>query len=158
MTNPAPDSGVRSVTLVVPACLDAVRSSAAVVRSIAETVLSSDDANNVEVVAAEIGNNIVIHAFGGEKGTAEGKSFQLTVERDEEGITLEFTDDGPPFDPVAAPAGTPEASIARGGGGLGLFIMRKVMDELAYRRTEGRNVLRLRKLRRVDPLRLTPKP
>lgn len=138
-----------AVTLMVPASVSAVRVSAAAVRGIAESVLSADDADHVEVVVAEVGNNIVIHGFGGGRGEAVGRQFTVRVMVRSVGIVLEFVDDGPPFDPVAATPGTPEESLARGGGGLGLYIMRQVADELTYRRVDDRNILTLVKRRRV---------
>jgi anti-sigma regulatory factor (Ser/Thr protein kinase) len=59
-------------------------------------------------------------------------------------IEIDFSDDGRPFDPLAqsspqldqAPADRPE-------GGLGLHILRSLVDEASYRRTGGRNHLTL---------------
>jgi anti-sigma regulatory factor (Ser/Thr protein kinase) len=110
-------------------------------------VLSSDEADQVEVAVAEVGNNIVVHAFDGVHGQAPGREFTVAVMTGSEGLILEFVDDGPPFDPASAPPGTPEESVARGGGGLGLFIMRRVMDECSYERADGQNVLHLVKKR-----------
>lgn len=66
--------------------------------------------------------------------------------QDERGITLQFLDDGAPYDPLAAPdpdvtSGAQEREI----GGLGIFVVRKLMDEVCYRREENRNVLTIRK-------------
>lgn len=133
------------VRIEVPATLAAVRIAAAAVRGMAETVLPPEDADHVEIVAAEAGNNIVLHAFGAPPGCGLERTFQLTVMVGPGDIALEFVDDGPPFDPVSALPGTPEQSVARGGGGLGLYIMRRIMDEMSYRRFRGRNVFRLAK-------------
>ncbi|MCU0611754.1 MAG: ATP-binding protein [Candidatus Eisenbacteria bacterium] len=143
---PPPDS-TPGITILVPASTSAVRAAAAAVRGIVETALPCDDADRVEVVVAEVGNNIVVHGFGGSEGNAPGREFSVSVHMGERDLVLEFRDDGPPFDPVTTPPGTPEQSIARGGGGLGLYIMHRVMDELAYQRIGDRNVLRLVKLR-----------
>ncbi len=63
---------------------------------------------------------------------------------DELRITLE--DDGRPFDPlgVAAPD-TTQPLEERATGGLGLHLVKKVMDDVAYERRGTRNVIRLRK-------------
>jgi len=135
------------ITIMVPASISAVRVTAAAVRGIAETVLSADDADHVEVVVAEVGNNIVVHAFEGVHGEAPGREFTVTVTIGPTDLTIEFVDDGPPFDPASALPGTPEQSVARGGGGLGLFIMHRIMDECTYERVGGTNVLRLVKRR-----------
>ncbi|MBN1424811.1 ATP-binding protein [Candidatus Fermentibacteria bacterium] len=129
--------------MVVPASTTAVRIVAAAVRGMAETVLAPEDADHVEVVTAEVGNNIVTHGLGAGEACCHGESFLLSIMVNPQCVTMEFVDDGPPFDPVSALPGTPEESVARGGGGLGLYIMRRIMDELSYRRVGGSNVFRL---------------
>lgn len=58
-------------------------------------------------------------------------------------ITVE--DDGPPFDPLARPA--PDLRLpleARSPGGLGIVLVRALMDDVRYTRTT-RNILTIRK-------------
>jgi serine/threonine-protein kinase RsbW len=135
------------LTIYVPAVLGGVRLAAAAVRGIAETVIGEDDAGQVEVVVAEVGNNIILHGYGSESDSLENHTIVITVETRDDRVILVFEDDALPFDPVVARAGTPEESIARGGGGLGLFIMRQIMDELYYERRDEKNVFRLVKYR-----------
>jgi serine/threonine-protein kinase RsbW len=142
--------GPERLTLHVRAVLGGVRLAAAAVRGVAETIISEDDAGQLEVVVAEVGNNIILHGYGSLSDSRDDRSITITVETRDDRVILVFEDDGPPFDPVAARAGTPEESIARGGGGLGLFIMRQVMDELSYERLDGKNVFRLVKYRDAD--------
>jgi anti-sigma regulatory factor (Ser/Thr protein kinase) len=61
-------------------------------------------------------------------------------------VVAEITDDGEPFDPFTAPAprlqgGPNERPI----GGLGIYFVRKLMDEVSYVRHDGRNVLAMTK-------------
>ena len=60
-------------------------------------------------------------------------------------MTIEMVDDGKPFDPLTeAPVPDVNAPMdERPIGGLGVFLVRKLMDELTYRREEGRNHLTL---------------
>ncbi len=63
-------------------------------------------------------------------------------------IVAEVIDNGIPFDPTAAR--DPDLSIPveqRRPGGLGILLMRRMMDRLRYRRRDGCNVLRLEKAR-----------
>jgi serine/threonine-protein kinase RsbW len=56
-------------------------------------------------------------------------------------------DNGRPFDPTAAP--DPDLSLPldeREPGGLGIHLMRGLMDRLQYRRDGGNNVLQLQKM------------
>ena len=57
-----------------------------------------------------------------------------------------MTDRGKPFDPTAALA--PDVKIPaaeRQVGGLGIFLVRKTMDDMAYEYRDGQNVLTIRK-------------
>jgi serine/threonine-protein kinase RsbW len=55
-------------------------------------------------------------------------------------------DDGPEFDPLAVPdADTTLPLEERPIGGLGITLVRRLMDEAEYERREGRNRLRLRR-------------
>ena len=61
------------------------------------------------------------------------------------------SDDGPAFDPLAAAA--PDTSLGveeRPIGGLGIALVRRLMDEVEYERRDGRNHLRLAPAARPD--------
>lgn len=61
-------------------------------------------------------------------------------------LTVEIRDDGRAFDPLQAPEPDFGAPIEeRGRGGLGIYLVRKTMDTVAYRREHGRNVVTLTK-------------
>ncbi len=61
-------------------------------------------------------------------------------------IRLELTDSGKPFDPTRVPdADTSLGVDERPVGGLGIFLMRKCMDEVDYRRENGMNKLMMTK-------------
>jgi serine/threonine-protein kinase RsbW len=64
----------------------------------------------------------------------------------DDGVTLTVEDDGPPFDPLSLPAPDLSASLdGRPVGGLGVFLVRKVMDAVRYQRREASNLLTLSK-------------
>ena len=76
-------------------------------------------------------------------------SITISLDIDAATVVAEVTDNGRPFDPTAMPE--PDLSLPleqRRVGGLGIHLMRSVMDRLDYRRSDGRNVLRLEKARR----------
>ena len=61
-------------------------------------------------------------------------------------LAIEIADDGRAFDPLQAPAPDIGASLRdRAMGGLGIYLVRKTMDTVAYRRQDGRNVVTLTK-------------
>ena len=63
-----------------------------------------------------------------------------------EELTMEIEDDGHEFNPLDRPA--PDLAIPleeRQAGGLGIFLIRKIMDDAKYRRENGKNILTLKK-------------
>ena len=68
-------------------------------------------------------------------------------------LTMQVGDDGRPFNPLLAPEPDLERPIEqRPVGGLGIHIIRTMMDDIEYRRTNGQNLLTLRKrVDRVEP-------
>ena len=59
-------------------------------------------------------------------------------------LTLEFRDEGAPFDPLSAASPDLEADIMdRPIGGLGLYLIRQIAEETHYRRVDGANLLRV---------------
>lgn len=65
---------------------------------------------------------------------------------------VELIDDGQPFDPsiIAEPDLGADLN-ARPIGGLGWFLARRLVDQLEYRRDDGRNLIRLTMHRRQGP-------
>lgn len=62
------------------------------------------------------------------------------------GVTLIVEDDGPPFDPLSLPAPDLTASLEeRPVGGLGVFLVRQIMDSVRYQRRGARNQLQMTK-------------
>jgi len=61
-------------------------------------------------------------------------------------LIVEVEDDGRPFNPLEAEAPDLDASLAdRKVGGLGIHLVRKLMDGLEYHREQGKNRLVMRK-------------
>ncbi|MDE0354561.1 MAG: ATP-binding protein [Deltaproteobacteria bacterium] len=61
-------------------------------------------------------------------------------------LTVEVADDGRAFDPFQAPEHDLSAPVEeRARGGLGIYLVRKTMDAVTYRREDGRNVVTLTK-------------
>ena len=61
---------------------------------------------------------------------------------------LEFviTDSGTPFDPTVAPEADVSLSLEdRPIGGLGIFLVKNIMDTVNYERTDGKNILKMTK-------------
>ena len=61
-------------------------------------------------------------------------------------LTLRIEDDGPSFDPLSLAAPDVTASLEeRRVGGLGVYLVRQMMDAVSYQRLGGRNQLSMTK-------------
>ena len=59
-------------------------------------------------------------------------------------VTLRFSDNGRPYDPTGKPDPDTTLSVEeRDIGGLGIFMVKKIMDEVTYEYTDGLNILTL---------------
>jgi serine/threonine-protein kinase RsbW len=95
-----------------------------------------------ELALEEIFMNIVMH--GSRPGVAPRVEVSLNLGTD--AVTMTVEDDGPQFDPLSLPPPDLTASLAdRRVGGLGVFLIRKIMDTVSYACIEGRNQLRVSK-------------
>lgn len=94
----------------------------------------------INLVLEELAINTINHGHDG--GLHE---ISFTFSATEDALTIEMVDDGKPFDPLSdAPIPDVNAPMhERPIGGLGVFLVRTLMDELTYRREEGRNHLTL---------------
>ena len=97
----------------------------------------------IDIALDEILANISLYAYTPGKGEAE-----VLVDYDAEGgaVLITFRDRGTPFNPLEREE--PDTGLSaeeREIGGLGIFLVRKTMDGMEYRREDGANVLTLRK-------------
>ena len=104
--------------------------------------LSPDIVFNLNLVLEEAVVNIINYAYPKE----EHESSYLSARLHEGSIVLVLTDTGKEFDPTAAPeADVTLSADDRQIGGLGIFLIRQIMNEVKYERIEGKNVLTLEK-------------
>lgn len=90
----------------------------------------------------EVVTNIVSYAFD----DVEDHAIDISLRLLEDLLEAEVTDHGRPFNPFDAPAPELDAPVeARPIGGLGIHLVREMMDTMDYRREAGANVLLLKK-------------
>ena len=97
----------------------------------------------LNIAVEEIYVNIASYAYGGNPGRAV---VRLKRTRNPEGVCVTFIDEGVPFDPLARP--DPDVTLAaadRSIGGLGIYIVKKSMDEVRYEYRDNCNILTLKK-------------
>ena len=98
----------------------------------------------LRLVAEEVVTNVAKYGYA--PGAAA--AMELLVSTGEDAVSLEFRDEGPPFDPLAQPPPDLEAPLEeRPIGGLGLTLVRGLVEDARYAREGGTNVLRLVKKR-----------
>ena len=107
-----------------------------------ELSLQPDMVFNLNLVLEEAVVNIINYAYPKE----EHEKIYLSARLHNGSIVLVLTDTGKEFDPTMAP----EADITlsadeRKIGGLGIFLIRQIMNEVKYERIEGKNILTLEK-------------
>ena len=97
-----------------------------------------------ELVIEEIFVNIASYAYHPEIGPA---TFCMEFEENPNSVLMTFIDGGKPYNPLEQKAPDTTLSIEeRDVGGLGIFLVKKNVDEIAYEYTDGKNILRMKKL------------
>jgi anti-sigma regulatory factor (Ser/Thr protein kinase) len=106
----------------------------------------------LHVTLDEIVSNIIKYAW------PEGGAHELSVRMSAAAnvIRIEVIDDGRAFDPRTAPEPRPHVSRRRAGpGGIGIHLVRQLVDEIAYDRADNRNHVVVTK--RCDAKRRSPR-
>ena len=65
----------------------------------------------------------------------------LIIQRDARKLNVKLTDDGVPFDPTSVETDPAKAIDELQIGGMGIVLLRRVVDELHYQRTNEKNQL-----------------
>ena len=94
---------------------------------------------HLELAVEEAAVNICSYAYEIPPGEVT-----IRISRETEVVRIELIDVGVPFDPLAADAPDIKSELEnREVGGLGIFLIRRVLDEVHYSRSGDRNILSL---------------
>lgn len=95
---------------------------------------------NTAIAVEEIFVNIAHYAYNPTVGNVV---MRITVDKE---VTIEFEDAGTPYNPLEKenPDFTTSA-LDREIGGLGIFMVKQLMDSVEYRHKDGKNILKIRK-------------
>lgn len=108
-----------------------------------ELSLPSDLQFNLCLALEEAVTNVVLYAYPGQSG----REIELEARSDARSLVFVLTDAGIAFDPTQVPDADVNLSLEeRPIGGLGIFLIRKIMDEVSYQRMDGKNRLCMRKV------------
>lgn len=97
----------------------------------------------IDIAIDELFGNIAHYAYHPEVGSA---AVCVEVVENPLAVVITFIDNGMPYDPLAARE--PDINLSaekRGIGGLGIYIVKKSMDDISYEYREGKNILKIKK-------------
>ena len=107
-----------------------------------ELALAPELTFNLNLVLEEAVSNVILYAYGEEKQ----KEITLLANMSDNNLTFVLTDYGKEFDPTKVPdADVTLSAEEREIGGLGIFLIRQIMNTVEYQRIDGKNVLTMRK-------------
>ncbi|MBQ7505535.1 MAG: ATP-binding protein [Ruminococcus sp.] len=97
----------------------------------------------IDIAVEELFVNIANYAYGDERGKAV---VQVSVHEEPLSVEITFIDNGKQYDPLAK--ADPDTSLSanqRQIGGLGIFMVKKSMDDICYEYKDGKNILTIKK-------------
>ena len=105
-----------------------------------ELNLAPDLVFNLNLVLEEAVSNVILYAYPKEKH----QEISLSAKKIDNNLVFVLTDSGKEFDPTQAPeADVTLSAEERQIGGLGIFLIRQIMNKVEYQRIDGKNVLTL---------------
>ena len=97
----------------------------------------------IDIAVDELFGNIAHYAYQPETGPA---TVRIEITEKPPAAVLTFIDSGVPYDPLAKE--DPDVTLSAGereAGGLGIFLVKKSMDDMTYEYKDGQNILQIRK-------------
>lgn len=97
----------------------------------------------VHIAIDELFGNIAYYAYHPEKGIV---TVRAEVTDNPLAVVITFIDNGTPYDPLAK--ADPDTTLSveeRDIGGLGIYMVKKTMDDISYEYRDGQNILRIKK-------------
>ena len=97
----------------------------------------------VDIAIDELFGNIANYAYNPEVGAA---TVHVEVTENPLAVVITFIDNGIPYDPLAK--ADPDITLSaeeREIGGLGIYMVKKTMDNISYEYKNGQNILRIKK-------------
>ena len=97
----------------------------------------------IDIAIDELFGNIAHYAYNPKVGQA---TVRVEVIENPLAVTITFIDNGMPYDPLAkADPDTTLSAEEREIGGLGIYMVKKSMDDITYEYKDGQNILTIKK-------------
>ena len=128
--------------IIIPACLERLDELLEFAGGAMQNAgLNVKNQNNIKIAIEEIFVNIVSYAYPDGEGDV---TIRILV--DSGTFAAEFRDSGTPYNPLAkADPDTALSADEREIGGLGIFMVKKMMNEMNYEYRDGQNILTIKK-------------
>ena len=97
----------------------------------------------IDIAIDELFGNIAHYAYNTEVGSA---TVRVEVSEAPLAVIITFIDNGVPYDPLGKD--DPDITLSteeREIGGLGIYMVKKSMDEITYEYKDGQNILKIKK-------------
>ena len=97
----------------------------------------------IDIAIDELFGNIAHYAYNPDVGSA---TVRVEVTEEPLAVIITFIDGGVPYDPLkSADPDTTLSAEDRQLGGLGIYMVKKSMDEITYEYKDGKNILSIKK-------------
>jgi anti-sigma regulatory factor (Ser/Thr protein kinase) len=111
-------------------------------QSVKEVGFDAKKSNEVRLASEEVLVNVINYAYPDKQGNIE-----IACTADDKRLLLEIVDWGIPFNPLLLLEPDIKSPMEkRKIGGLGIYMVRSIMDRVDYRRDEDKNILTLTKI------------
>jgi serine/threonine-protein kinase RsbW len=106
-----------------------------------EISLAADRRGELQVALEEVVINVIKHGFGADTS----RSLTVTLTANEDFVSAEVIDDAAAYNPLARPEIDTDLPLeSRAIGGLGVHMVKQLMESVTYERRAAQNVLTLR--------------
>ncbi len=132
--------------LAIPANLNEIpRISAAIEDNLQAAGFSEETILDLQLAVEEAVANTIVHGYRGAAG-----ELIIAIQITNEAVQVQIEDNAPPFNPLSVPDPDRGTDLEkRPIGGVGIFLIRQVMDEVGYEYKCGKNLLTLVKRKKV---------
>jgi serine/threonine-protein kinase RsbW len=104
---------------------------------------SAEEILDTQLAVEEAITNVIVHGY-----KEPGREILVSCRVTHSLAEIQIADSAPEFNPLSIPEPDIEAGVdERQIGGLGIYLLRQVMDEISYRYENGKNILVLVKRR-----------
>jgi serine/threonine-protein kinase RsbW len=137
---------VNTLSCTIDADINAIpRVSLAIDQAMRAHAFPDEEILDTQLAVEEAVTNVIMHGYRREAG-----KILITCRTTRGRVEVQIEDTAPPFDPLSIPEPDITGEIEdRKIGGLGFFLIRRVMDDVVYRYEDGKNILVMIKKKRA---------